>query len=733
VTFRTEGRSARTVAVDLSTDAQIRRVDGTDRVVLKHLIDEVGDLNIVTFEDGETRTGAIQAVLRECAARYRLENPFITVDRNSELLNWLSEKKMQEAHELAQHVYDVLNGRGTAPGDRRPNPYDPVTTDETTRRRSKVAELGVSDSNFGRWIQRVKDEGPLGMARHASRVLGAVGVLDVDPEILAVVRHYLEDRDVSSKKTRVSEHAEVLDLLRRQGLVSRAAGIPRLGGGTIPLESEALSAATFDKLVRQFAKGRSVRTAKTRQQQSNRPAVRAVRHRGFDFGDRIEMDSTPVDIHVAGPDGPQRLWAVFAVCVSTRYCWLRLVPGAPRGVHLGLLLWDIVGGTSQWPAGPGSINPSDPSEPAERSALSSGAGATSLPAVPHAIDANLWRGEGPPPASTLPGCIVVDHGAEEENNYFISLCAQLGIELHWARTMDPTHKSHVESLIRKFALACELVPGHKGNTVENRPFRQATRLLTFAQARAAFRVWPTWQANQPHSGLPLDVGSKKFLTPMEAVSISLTRGVPVRVLADPTFALRLLPHLTLTPHDDGVTWQKRRYTCRDYDAIIAHSTARGTKRRPLAFYYDPDAPGTLYWPEPGSFRVRALHAPGVASGVTPVFAEVREVLRCSLSGQRWPTHDEMATRRADLLELMAHAWRLEGLESELNVVPMKRRRGNGAKPKNSRDRIDNGGWDLDMLADLTAEYQNQVADTADHSADEAGERPAHNLDDWEEA
>ncbi|GAA3682140.1 hypothetical protein GCM10022237_46150 [Nocardioides ginsengisoli] len=688
--------------VDLSLDAVVRDVNGNERVVIKHFVDELGELMIVVYENGEAHKVPARELLREAAARHRLENPLIVVDHNTELLNWLSEEKKREAFELAQHVYDVTVGRGARASDRRPNPYDPETTDETTRRQAKVAELGVSDSNFGRWITRVKRDGPLGMARHSTRKLRSLGIADVPPEILAVVRQYLMDRDVSSKKTRLSEHAEVLDLLRRQRLVSRTPGVIGPYGAPLPLEADVLSAKTFAKLVRQFGRGRDPRTAKTRQQQRNRKAVNGLRHRGFDFGDRIEMDSTPVDIHVAGPDGPQRVWAVFAVCVSTRYCWLRLVPGPPRGVHLGLLLWDILGGTSLW---------GDPATPSATNALST---------IPNVVTANLWRGAEPPPA-TLPGCIAVDHGAEEENHYFIGLCAQLGITLYWARTMDPTYKAYIESLIRKFGIACELVPGHKGNTVENKPSRQARRLLTFEQARAAFRVWPEWVANQPHTGLTDATMPNRHLTPLEAVSVSLTRGVPIRVLTDPTFALRLLPHLSLVPHDDGVTWQKRRYTCADYEPIIKHSTSRGTARRPLTFYYDPDAPGSLFWPEPGTFKVRTLHAPGVASGVTPAFAEVREALRMSLQGQRWPTHDEMASRRADLLELMAQAWRVEGLDSELTVVPINR--GKKTATRKARQRlIDSGGWDLNMLADLTADYQDEVAD-----------RFLAGFDDWEEA
>lgn len=673
---------ARTVDVTLSQDSVLTSATGMGQVVVNHGVDSSGALYVLTSRDGETHREFVQDVLSRQSAEYRVAHPHIAVDPYTELLNWVSKEDRRQAYELQKDILDVVDGRLDTAAGRSPSKYDKDTTTETQRRRAKEDDLKIGPDKLGRLIRTWRANGPLFLIPHATRALTRSGAKDVAPEILAVVRHWARNRHLSSKKALNVEYALVLDELRRLGMVSATRGSVRVDGTDIPFESDALSYDAFVKLIRHLSRGQSPRTAKTRQQQSNRPPVKGVRHRGFDFGDRIEVDSTLTDILVWGPDGPVRLWAVFAICVSTRYCWLRLTPQAPRGHHLGLLLFDMLGGETFATGRPGEDY-------------------SSLPIVPANLDVHAWPGPGQPPAGVLPGCIAADHGAEEENSYFISLCAQLGIQILWARTMSPTDKAFVESHIRKFATACGLLPGHKGNTVENRPARLDPELPTFAQARTAFRLWAQWMANQQHSGLGHNLAPGRYLTPIEAVNISLTRGVPVRVLSDPTLHLRLLPYLSLTPQDDGVTWVKRRYTDPDYEDVITASLDARGRRRKLTFYYDPGAPHRLYWPEPGTFRVRTLSAPGPDSGLTGAFPELREFQEKGLSGQKWPTHNETARRRADLLGVLRSGWEQDGIDAM--VVDLSQRRAQkGDRPAGTSqvEVFDNGGWDLDAFTDL---------------------------------
>lgn len=687
--------SSRTLPVDLSHDSALPAASGSTQIVVKHGVDKSGSLFVMTSQDGAIYRRLVQDVLSQQAAEYRMAHPWIAPDPHTELLNWVDAPKLAIGRERERHVQDVIDGRADTESGRNPSAYDTATTSETERRAAKAAELKIDPTTLGRWMDYWREGGsPLFLIPHLSRALHKSGAREVAPEIPAYVRHWNRSRHLSSKKTLLNEHALVLSDLTRHGLVSSVAGATRSDGTEIPHALTALSYDAFVKQIRHLNRGRTPRTAKTRQQQSKRPVITSPRHRGFDFGDRVEVDATLTDIHVWGPDGPVRLWAVFAVCVSTRYCWLRLVKTAPRGIHLGLLLWDMLGGEAF----------------TTTAAAESGA---PIPTVPNNLEMHAWRG-GTPLPGVLPGCIAADHGAEEENGYFIGLCAQLGIQLLWARTMSPPDKAFVESHIDKFAKACELLPGHKGNTVENRPDQLDSELLTFEQAQAAFRHWSQWMATQPHSGLPHSLTEGRFHTPMEAVSMSITRGVPLRVLADPTLPLRLLPTLSLTPQDDGVTWEKRRYAGRAYEKVIGASLDAKGRRGKLTFYYDPDSPRRLYWPEPHTFEVHVLDAPGAASGVTGAFAEVRNAQAKQFVGQPWPSNNEWSRRRAELATTMRSAWEQDGLTAD--VVDLTEHRSKSsksrkttAKARHRREVWDNGGWDL-------AEFEALID---------------HDIDDWD--
>lgn len=687
-----EVRAARTVPVDLSHDSTLAAASGSTQVVVKHGVDKSGSLFVMTSQDGAIYRRLVQDVLAQQAAEYRMAHPWITPDPHTEYLNWVDARKLEIGRARERHVLDVIEGRTDTESGRKPSAYDTTTTTETDRRAAKASELRIDPTTIGRWIDAWLEGGSaLFLVPHLSRALSRSGAKDVAPEILAFIRHWARSRHLSSKKTLVNEHALVLSELGRHGLVSSAQGTTRPDGTPIPFELTALSYDAFVKQIRHLSRGRTPRTAKTRQQQSKRPVITGARHRGFDFGDRIEVDATLTDIHVWGPDGPVRLWAVFAVCVSTRYCWLRLVKEPPRGIHLGLLLWDMLGGEA--------FTTTSPSAP--------GAPITTVPAT---LEMHAWK-DGTPPPGVLPGCIAADHGAEEENGYFIGLCAQLGIQLLWARTMSPPDKAFVESCIDKFAKACELLPGHKGATVENRPDRLDQELLTFEQAQAAFRHWSQWIATQPHSGLPHSLTEGRFHTPMEAVSMSITRGVPLRVLADPTLPLRLLPTLSLTPQDDGVTWDKRRFAGPAYEKIIQASLDSRGRRGKLTFYYDPDSPRRLFWPEPQTFQVHVLHAPGAASGIIGAFAEVRDAQAKQLVGQTWPSNNVWSRRRAQLATTMRSAWEQDGLTADVVDLTQRRAkssrsRGANAEAKHRREVWDNGGWDL-------SEFEALIDDDAD--------------------
>lgn len=373
----------------------------------------------------------------------------------------------------------------------------------------------------------------------------------------------------------------VLADLRHRRLACSPSHVLAPDGTPLPEAQELLPEKRFKRLVRALRRGSDPRQdARTVQSQGKRPSQGPIKHRGLEFGDVVEIDSTPCDFHVWGPDGPQKVHAVLAVDVATRYPWIRLTLGAPTGLDVALLLHDMLN-----PQPLGALAP-------ERA----------LTTTPGELRMNAWPpNAGDVPPVLLPGCIVLDHGTEGENTHFISLLAQLGIQPEWARTMTPTDKAHIESLISKFAVMSQIVPGHKGNAVKNRPERQQTQgLPTMRVVASMFRLWTFYAASQPHTGLPHGLQAKRFLTPNEAVLTSLARRTPTRLHPYPHLLMRFLPSIARVPGDGGVTWDKATYWCEqdDYEELVACASGSGGPRQRLTFHYDPYDTSRIFWNEP---------------------------------------------------------------------------------------------------------------------------------------
>lgn len=671
--------SARTQVAYLSLardDRPATAVDGHQPTVLGSFEDGSGQIMFELFNKGEVETKSLQEMLSTGALAQQVLVPNVAPNPDAEILHWIDAEARAEALRVQADLVDVIDGRPEGDASKDAHLYLTESTSPTSRRKAKMAERGWNASKMSRRERAYRERGIVGLIPHSGRKTQMKNVIDVPTEILAVIREHCQGRHLSSKKDLYTEYGSVIADLRRRGMVSRTPGTPGPEGTELPLVKEVLPYHRFVDVLRQLDGGRSGRTGKTRYEQSKRPVAGPLRHEAYDFGQMLQVDSTPADFFVRGPDGkPRRVHAVFAVCVSTKMVWMRLVDEPPRGRDLALLLFDVLGGHGM--------------ARAEECAP--------LTTVPRHLRVNAFPPNAGPPPGVLPGVIRLDHGAEEENQLWIGLCAQLFIGLHWAATATPTDKAHVESLISTFARDCQLVPSHKGNTVLNRPqFIAPDGLPTFEQATLAFRQWQAWMANQPHTGLQVGT-TNRYITPLQAVHTSLRYGNPVGVLADPTLALRLLPTKLLQPQDDGVTWERRRYWCEDYKDLIVASTTRG-KRRRLVFFYDPQAKHRLYWIEPGTFNVRRLSSKGADSGVQPAFGGVRKMIAdvVGLSDEPWRTHTEVAESRADLAEQFEQNWNRDGLNPGENVVALRpkvartKRKGPSAATE-----LDNGGWRLE--------------------------------------
>lgn len=695
------------LSTKLSRDAQVEAdLDGRRHVVLNSHIGSDGQVHVEVFDGTEVRLVPLYEYIGEI--RWVEENldPAIYPDPEAELLHWLTPTERREALRLQAHLRDILDGRPSCDTSPGASTYDAETTTPEQRRAAKMKELGFHKSKMSRRLTAYDRRGLPGLIAHSSRKTNLRVVIQVPGEILAVVRQTFDDLHWGGKRDLKNQYAIIIDELRRRGLVTTAPE-PIVGadGAVIPTLAEVLTYDQFRDLFNQLNRTPAGSTAKTRHEQAHRPLDGGLRHRTEDFATLIHVDATTCDFKVRGPDGqPKSVYAVFAICVATRVSWIRLCEEPPRGKDLALLLFDIFGGSSLALA-----------QKYER-----------LPGIPHRLSVNAMPpNSGPPLTGVMPGAIRLDHGAEEENQHWISVCAQLNIALLWAGTRTPTHKPYVESLIRTFARDCQLVPSHKGNTTVNKPRSISPESMpTFEHAVRMFSGWHAWALNQPHSGLQVGM-TNRYLTPLQAMHASMRRGLPIRHLADPTFHLRLLPTITLQPHDDGVTWQRRRYWCEDY-AFVHHTARNRFRTRKLVFFYDPQAKHRLYWIEPETFTVRELLCPQSATGIAPSFATIRRGIDEGLEGAPWPTKTEEGASRSELLALMRNAWEGDGLDPKLEYpriaatgpvrsTPAPKK---GRKSRTSRE-VSNDGWRLEDFVDPKEDEPNDpwsdINDEADPS------------------
>lgn len=644
-----------------------------------------GEIYTQTRVGGEVVERPLREVVQEVAASVPEFVAEVVPDRDAELLHYATPEERRRIEALEGHVLDVRDGRPAngAP----PSPYDTASTTETQRAAAKTAELGLKRGEMRRIMGRYQDRGRAGFL-HGNRKLPGDVLRRVDSQVLAVVRAFVEREKVTSKKHLDNQHAMVLAELRQRGLAWSDVNQTSADGSRLPEAIELLPDKRFKAVVRALRDGDNPKNdAKTTQSKNKRPKNGPVKDRAADFGDLVEIDSTPCDFQVWGPDGPQKVHAVLAVDVATRYAWIRLTLGAPTGIDLAVLVHDMIN-----PQPLGSLAPID-----------------ALPNVPKAIRFNAWpphAGDAPPPL--LPGCVVLDHGTEGENTHFIGLLAQLGTAINWARTMTPTDKAHIESLISKFAAMCQVIPGHKGNAVKNRPERlQTGGLPTFRTVAAMFRLWTFYAAAQPHTGLPHGLAAKRFQSPNEAVLSSLARRTKLRVAGDVNLPMRFLPSFARVPADDGVS-HGPTYWCEGYNDLIRCASSAGGARQKLVFHHHPDDDSRIFWNEPGTHRWRTLYAAGGDGLNVRPFEDITEEMLREIPGRKRKTKTQTAVEKSYLYEEFSRILTVdEMLPPPITSKPPKPRPGLDAFE------VTSGGWDLDDLQALSISSTDWESDGDD--------------------
>jgi hypothetical protein len=464
-----------------------------------------------------------------------------------------------------------------------------------------AAGVGVSVSQLRRKAERYLDQGLIGLLHQNRRVKGA-SLDEFHPDTVAVVKATLAEHTGASKVDAVNLRA-----IARANI--RDAHVPEP------------SYEKLKQLVDLLNAGHSAfGSAKTRESVANRPVTGGYRTRALFFGDEVEIDSMMCNLLIWDLQGKEvRPWVVVAVDVATKRFWVRVVPGHPSGRDVALLLHDM-------------INPL-PLEPMARPWLD-------VVCLPRTVGVNA-EPEFTTPTADLgvePGIIRMDHGTEGENLLFISILAQLGIDIEWARSMSPTDKAFVESRNNDLARFIQLLPAHVGNSPENRGRNASTSArLTLWELQLLMDEWVHLSMFVPHRGLPDPTTPGKFWTPMQAFNMSVTNRAPLRVTPHVNLVYEFLPIERAIASDDAVSIGGVDYTCPELPQLTALSKGDAKRAgRKLTFHVDPYDRTRIFWHAPGTMQWHVLRAKSPTGEVVPAFSEVlRQRMIDAKSSPRW--------------------------------------------------------------------------------------------------
>ncbi|WP_240046074.1 hypothetical protein [Streptomyces sp. L-9-10] len=235
------------------------------------------------------------------------------------LLEGLPEEAARKAREWERHVVEVETGvPPDAPKGARPRPeYDPLHHTLAERVQAKAAETGVGPSTVARMRGRYQRQGLWGLVdQRRSRQSTPFG--QADPRLVAAIAAAIEQETELSTGTRKRMRLRIEETLAAE-----------YGTGTVVMPS----AATFYRLVAVLAEGRhTFGAATTRRSLANRPDGPFTATWALRPGERVQIDTTPLDVMAVLDDGVLgRPELTIAVDVATRtYAPQYYGPAGPR-------------------------------------------------------------------------------------------------------------------------------------------------------------------------------------------------------------------------------------------------------------------------------------------------------------------------------------------------------------------------------------------------------------------
>ena len=468
--------------------------------------------------------------------------------------------------------------------------------------------IAVSDRQIYRYIAAYQRSGLPGLLRRQPGPQDPRPSLHVD--VVAILEELMKEQVNLSTGT-------------RSRLIRQAEWRAAERGVTLP------SRSTLYRLLQDLDAGRSTfGNATTRRSKAQRPARPYQRQSPLRPGERVEIDSTPLDLFVVMPD--QSIARPELTCardVATgSICATLLRPKGTTAYDVGaLLLARMMTPMTLQTSWPGRLQ-------LARSIFGD--------AIPSDSEWNRLASESP---TIVPESITTDRGMAFRGTTFTAACSRLEISLNIARPHQPTDKPHVESGFRQIRERfVQFLAGFTGYAVTLRgldPSKDAVWSLEEVQMLLDLWVLSDWQTT-PQEGLRLATSYKVPLSPNQMFR-ALTAAAPHagRTLSFEE-RLALLPSTFRKIQHYGINFEHLTYDSPDLYPLQGRQAPYKTPQRgQWEVRYDPYDMSSLWVRGPvGWIRAEWTLAPQVCR---PFSQEVAKAAYKAISKDRTPTPVEL--------------------------------------------------------------------------------------------
>ncbi|WP_167487244.1 DDE-type integrase/transposase/recombinase [Microbacterium laevaniformans] len=399
----------------------------------------------------------------------------------------------------------------------------------------------------------------------------------------------------------------------------------RFGEGVVPMPSR----ATMYRLLSELDAGKhTLGTARTRRTTANQPDHMHGVRSGVRPGERVLIDTTPMEILVECDGEPVRPDLTLLLCEASRSVLSGIVTVGSRSIDLVVVLARALVPYASRPDG----------VRANRRQVSeawTGTDGLMIERFEAMRDAQPY---------VFPESITTDRGASYVSRHFSDACRTLGISLTVNAEYSPTQKAKIERMFRTVKdLFTQYAIAFLGQSTEMRgdEIVPTSQLLTLEQLQELFEDWVavTWQ-NRPHKALRDPRNPRLMLTPNQMVAAYREIAPELQVPLTAEKYIALLPTKWRVINHYGVDIDLRVYDSTELGPLRKKRSPHHRQQGKWPFHVDPYNPMTV-WLELGD-QFLPLDWRSPYSGA-PMADEVWRIARAQAAarGESEPSTDDL--------------------------------------------------------------------------------------------